>query len=44
MPEHVKRVLADAQTNGGLLAALPEKKAREALKALERAGAQAWII
>lgn len=41
---HVQQVLADAQTNGGLLAALPEKNAREALKALDRAGVEGWII
>ncbi len=40
----VQLVLADAQTNGGLLAAVPEKQARTALKALEKAGVQAWII
>ncbi|MBL8957573.1 MAG: selenide, water dikinase SelD [Myxococcaceae bacterium] len=44
LPGHVQHVLADAQTNGGLLAALPEKKAREALKALEKAGVQGWVV
>lgn len=44
LPQHVQHVLADAQTNGGLLAALPEKQAREALKALEKAGVEGWII
>jgi selenide,water dikinase len=44
LPAHVQYVLADAQTNGGLLAALPEKQAREALKALDRAGVQGWIV
>jgi selenide,water dikinase len=44
LPEHVRCVLADAQTNGGLLAALPEKQARPALKALEAAGVEAWIV
>jgi selenide,water dikinase len=44
LPEHVRYVLADAQTNGGLLAALPEKLARTALKALEAKGVEAWIV
>jgi selenide,water dikinase len=44
LPVHVQQVLADAQTNGGLLAAVPEKQAREVLKALERAGVEAWIV
>jgi selenide,water dikinase len=44
LPDHVQQVLADAQTNGGLLAALPEKHARDALKALDKAGVEAWII
>jgi selenide, water dikinase len=44
LPLHVQQVLADAQTNGGLLAALPERQAREALKLLEKAGVQGWII
>lgn len=44
LPSHVQHVLADAQTNGGLLAALPEKRARDALKALDQAGVQGWIV
>jgi selenide,water dikinase len=44
MPEHVRVVLADAQTNGGLLATLPQKQAQTALKALEAAGVEGWII
>jgi selenide,water dikinase len=44
LPEHVRFVLVDAQTNGGLLAALPEKHARPALKALEAKGVQGWVV
>lgn len=44
LPEHIKHVLADAQTNGGLLAAIPERQAAKALALLERAGVEAWAI
>jgi selenide,water dikinase len=44
LPEAIQHVLADAQTNGGLLAAVPEKAARKALAALERKGVEAWAI
>lgn len=44
LPEPVRHVLADAQTNGGLLAAVAEKHAVKALAALERAGVDAWAI
>ncbi len=44
LPEAIRFVLADAQTNGGLLAAVPEKHARKALAALERRGVEAWPI
>jgi selenide, water dikinase len=37
-------VLADAQTNGGLLAAIPRDRADEVLAALRGAGAHAWTI
>ncbi len=37
-------VLADAQTNGGLLAAVPEARADRLLRALERAGVRAAEI
>jgi selenide,water dikinase len=44
LPEAIKFVLADAQTNGGLLAAIPEKDLAKALKALEKKGVEAWAI
>ncbi|MFZ5445721.1 MAG: selenide, water dikinase SelD [Myxococcota bacterium] len=44
LPESIKHVLADAQTNGGLLAAVPEKHVLKALGELERAGVEAWVI
>jgi selenide,water dikinase len=43
-PESVKLVLADAQTNGGLLAALDPARAPRILAALERAGAGAHAV
>lgn len=47
-PEHfpvdIQWVLADAQTNGGLLASVPWKEARKALAALNRAGVGAAPI
>jgi selenide,water dikinase len=44
LPEHIQWVLADAQTNGGLLAAVPVKDVRKAYVALERAGVDAAVI
>ena len=44
LPEAIQLVLADAQTNGGLLAAVPEKEALKALRALEAAEVEAAII
>ncbi|MCA2977449.1 MAG: selenide, water dikinase SelD [Myxococcaceae bacterium] len=44
LPEAVKHVLADAQTNGGLLAAVPERDAPKALRALEARGVEAWLV
>lgn len=44
LPESIRHVLADAQTNGGLLAAVPEKAVQKALRALEKKGVEAWAI
>ncbi|MBS1150323.1 MAG: selD [Myxococcaceae bacterium] len=44
LPEHVKLVLADAQTNGGLLAAVPAKDEHKAVAALLKAGVFAAVI
>ena len=44
LPEPIRHVLADAQTNGGLLAAVPGKVAGQALRALEKKGVEAWAI
>ena len=44
LPDPVKRVLADAQTNGGLLAAVPRAALRKAERALARARVDAAII
>ena len=44
LPDPVKRVLADAQTNGGLLAAVPRAAVRKAERALARARVDAAII
>ncbi len=44
LPEDIRLVLADAQTNGGLLAAVPLRQASKALLALERAGVQASAV
>lgn len=44
LPEAIALVLADAQTNGGLLAAVPEKAVGKALAALARRGVEAWAI
>ena len=44
LPDAIKFVLADAQTNGGLLAAIPERDVSKAMNALERKGVEAWVI
>ena len=44
LPESVQWVLADAQTNGGLLASVPARAAGRALAALERAGVEGAVI
>jgi selenide,water dikinase len=44
LPEETKWVLADAQTNGGLLAAIVPAQAESALRALKRAGINAVRI
>lgn len=44
LPEHVQWVLADAQTNGGLLASVPARSVGRALAALERAGVDGAVI
>jgi selenide, water dikinase len=43
-PEPIKWVLADAQTNGGLLASVPARGAHKIVKALERAGVEPAVI
>ncbi len=44
MPEHVQYVLADAQTNGGLLAAVPAKDVHKVVAALIEAGVFAAVV
>jgi selenide,water dikinase len=44
MPEAARFVLADAQTNGGLLACVPEKQVKKAIAALEKKGVEGWVI
>ncbi len=44
LPEAIQWVLADAQTNGGLLACVPAKDAVKALRALDRAGVDAALL
>ena len=44
VPEMIKILLADAQTSGGLLVALPEKQASEAIKDLVAAGISSAAI
>lgn len=44
LPEAIQYVLADAQTNGGLLACVPEKDLKKAFAALDKKGVEAWAI
>jgi selenide,water dikinase len=44
LPEDIQWVLADAQTNGGLLASVPARDALNALKALDKAGVEGHLI
>lgn len=44
LPEHIQWVLADAQTNGGLLASVPARDVRKALAALDKARVDTAII
>jgi selenide,water dikinase len=44
LPEPIKHVLADAQTNGGLLAAVPAKHVAKALRLLAAKKVDAWPI
>jgi selenide,water dikinase len=44
LPEDIQWVLADAQTNGGLLASVPARDAAKAFRALERAGVDVALI
>jgi selenide, water dikinase len=43
-PEVIQLALADAQTNGGLLAAVPAKDVDKAMAALVRKGVDVWAI
>lgn len=42
--EVTQLLLADAQTNGGLLAAVPPARVEEALRGLEERGQRGWIV
>jgi selenide,water dikinase len=44
LPTHIQRLLADAQTNGGLLAAVPARFAARAERALARAGVEPAMV
>ncbi len=44
LPEAIAHVLADAQTNGGLLAAVPERDVQKAFREFEQRGLDAWAI
>ncbi len=44
LTEPFKAILADAQTNGGLLAAVPARDADKAFRALEKAGVDAFVV
>lgn len=44
LPKDIQLVLADAQTNGGLLAAVPKRDAAKAERALSRVGVEGALI
>lgn len=44
LPEHIRWVLCDAQTNGGLLAAVPKRQVGRAVQLLERVGVDAAVV
>ncbi len=44
LPVAIAHVLADAQTNGGLLAAVPDRHLDKALSKLSRAKLDSWVI
>jgi selenide, water dikinase len=44
LPEDIRWVLADAQTNGGLLASVPARDVAKAFRALEKAGVEVALI
>ena len=44
LPVAIAHVLADAQTNGGLLAAVPDRHLDKALSKLSRARLDSWVI
>ena len=44
LPEEIQWVLADAQTNGGLLACVPARDVPKALRALDKAGVETALI
>ena len=44
LPLPIRHVLADAQTNGGLLAAIPDASLTKALRALHRKKVDSWVI
>lgn len=44
LPEPVRHVLSDVQTNGGLLAAIPARALPKALAALHRAKVDGWVV
>jgi selenide, water dikinase len=44
LPEDIRWVLADAQTNGGLLASVPARDVAKAFRALEKAGVDVALI
>ena len=44
LPEPIRLVLADAQTNGGLLAAIPARDVDRAERALSRVGVEAAVV
>jgi selenide,water dikinase len=44
LTEPIQHILADAQTNGGLLASVPARDAGKALRALEKAKVEAFVV